>query len=473
MVIAPPTAPCTLTLSDDSSNIVECLEILRNLPGKRLVCRGQWQGHAVLIKLYLHPQHGQRHCQREKAGVTLLKSQQIATPKLLHAGRLRDNTPILIFDYLNDAATSLELWQQCANDSQRLELLFQLMRLLAQQHNCGLWQQDLHLGNFLHHQGTLYSIDGDDIVKSRHQAASITERRQNLALFLAQLAPHHDHLFSQALSHYASGPRVPSADWSSLLNHELPQARTKRRHTYVKKSYRNCSEFVRQKNQRQLLIYRRDIAPELLLHLQQNPDALIKNGTLLKDGNSATVARIELADQCWVIKRYNIKNIWHALKRCWRPTRASISWGNAHRLKISDIATPKAVAMIEKRFGPLRFTGYYVCEFVAGPSVAEYYDSNQLGSEQKQQTAAKLVELFSLFFRLGIYHGDCKATNFLVRQSTPWVIDLDAMREFHRRRAFLRHFGRDRQRFLRNWPVTSDLYRWFAQRLPGQRQDKQ
>lgn len=473
MVIASSTTPSILTLSDEPSNVVQCIETLRNLPGKRLVCRGHWQGRTVLIKLYLHPKHGQRHFQREKAGVSQLSSQQIATPKLLHAGQLDDKTPILIFDYLNDATTSLERWQQCANDNQRLELLFQLMRLLAKQHNCGLWQQDLHLGNFLHHQDTLYTIDGDGIVKSRHHTANATERRRNLALFLAQLAPHHDHLFGQALSYYASCPQVPSADWSSLLNQELPLARTKRRHAYVKKSYRNCSEFVREKTRSQLLIYRRDIAPELLQQLQQDPDTLIKDGTRLKDGNSATVAKIELADQCWVIKRYNIKSVWHALKRCWRPTRASVSWGNAHRLKISNIDTPKAVAMIEKRFGPLRFTGYYVCEFVAGPSVAEYYTSNQLDSEQKQQTAAKLVELFRLFFRLGIYHGDCKATNFLIRQSTPWVIDLDAMREFHSRGVFFRHFIRDRQRFLRNWPSTSDLYRWLDQRLPGQRQDNQ
>ena len=464
--------PATLSLDTMPSTTVNCTEVLRDLPGKRLVCSGRWENRPVLVKLFLHPRHAERHWQREKNGVDLLARHQIATPELLYAGQLNDHTPILIFAYLDGACTALEQWQHIrslSDDTERLQLLRQLVTLIARQHNCGLWQQDLHLDNFLLHQGTLYTIDGDGIGSTKERM-NINQRRQNLALFLAQTPPQFEHLFTDVLECYAACPKVPkesNKSWISIIEHELPQARNKRRHDYVKKSYRNCTEFACQRTSGQLILHRRDIQPELLQQLLTDPDDLMARGTLLKDGNSATVVKVELDGQYWVIKRYNIKNFWHALKRCWRPTRASVSWGNAHRLKISDIATPQAVAMIEKRFGPLRRTGYYVCEFVEAPSVAElYHPAAELSTTAQRVTADNLIQLFTLFFRLGIYHGDCKATNFLVRQSTPWVIDLDAMCEFRRRSTFIRRFHNDRQRFLRNWPSTSALYRRLDERLP-------
>ena len=66
-------------------------------------------------------------------------------------------------------------------------------------------------------------------------------------------------------------------------------------------------------------------------HLLDDPDTYIKTGTILKDGNSATVAKITIDSQTLVIKRYNIKNLRHALRRCLRPSRTMVSWTNAHR----------------------------------------------------------------------------------------------------------------------------------------------
>ncbi|OQY17950.1 MAG: hypothetical protein B6I36_08055, partial [Desulfobacteraceae bacterium 4572_35.1] len=364
--------PTTLKLKNSSDLI--CDESLRYLAGKRLVCRGRWQQRTVAVKLFFHPKSAKRHWLREKQGVESLISNQLSTPSLLFAGTLIDGTPVLIFDYLSSAKTALDVWKELDNDEARLDLLQQIVVEISAQHRCGLWQQDLHLGNFLISDNQIYTIDGDGI-KSSTDGKELTtkKRRNNLALLLAQLSPNYDHLATPAIEHYAATSQKNMRDLKSITEKELPHIRTTRRHKYVKKAYRNCSEFIRHNSLRQVAIYRRDADAGLIKQFLNNPDQLITDGTILKNGNSATVAQVTIAGDSLAIKRYNIKGIWHILKRCWRPTRAWISWGNAHRLTISGIDTPQPIAILEKRLGPLRTSSYYLCVHENTPSATDYF----------------------------------------------------------------------------------------------------
>ena len=74
--------------------------------------------------------------------------------------------------------------------------------------------------------------------------------------------------------------------------------------------------------------------------------------------------------------------------------------------------------------------------------------------------------MFELFKKLGIHHGDCKATNFLMVNDTPCVLDLDAMFEPPNRESFNRLYKVDRERFLSNWQTSPELRSWFDLHLP-------
>ena len=461
--------PTTLYLADHTNSALVCEQPLRSLAGKRLACRGIWNKRQVLIKLFLHPHSGQRHYQREQHGVKLLIDNQLSTPALLFAGTLDDATPVLIFDYLPAAQTALERWTSFDTDQQRLNFLKKLMETIAKQHQCGIWQNDLHLENFLISDEVIYSIDGDDIQQQSQEANGLSreKRRDNLALLFAQLPPQRESLFPTALAHYGHQLTEQSlTDWATIIDQELPLLRNKRRANYIQKSFRSCSEFVRHNSFNKISIFRRDIDPDLLVALQADPDKLMARGKMLKDGNSATVVAVEIANKSWVIKRYNIKNWWHALKRCWRPTRAWTSWGNAHRLSISQIKTPQPVAMIEKRFGPLRFGGYYVCAEVVAPNACEYLLDPQLKPETKEVVKEAFVSIFKVLQQLKISHGDFKGTNFLIQDNEVWLIDLDAMSEFRSQNRFSGKFQADRSRFLRNWDDNDLLKQWFDNHLP-------
>jgi tRNA A-37 threonylcarbamoyl transferase component Bud32 len=468
MALSTNDLPFTLNLSSiHGQETVKCEQLLRDLPGRRKVFRGSWQQRDVLIKLFIDPNAARRHWGREKAGVEALKNASVSTPDLLYAGNLDDGTPALIFDFLPEAQTALQVWDSLTNTDQRVNFLQQLVGLVAGLHNAGLVQEDLHLENFLVSGGKIYAIDGDALNNNgQGKALADAVSSRNLALLFAQLPPKFDCLVEDAVQHYAEMRRMTDTDFMARLARALPDVRRRRRHKYVEKCYRSCSEFERLELPGKIVFSRRDQAGTDLTQLFEDPDVFMAQGSLLKDGNSSTVVRVQ-GDNCdWVVKRYNVKSFWHWLSHCLRNTRAWISWGNAHRLKISGIATPHAIAMIEKRFGPLRSTGYYVSEFIAEPNAEAFFRDDTIPDIDRQQAARSFVELFELLRKLGIRHGDCKATNFLLRDLVPVILDLDAMSECHPGARSKEFFRCDRERFLRNWKELPQLQKWFDEHLP-------
>jgi hypothetical protein len=77
-----------------------------------------------------------------------------------------------------------------------------------------------------------------------------------------------------------------------------------------------------------------------------------------------------------LIKRYNLKNLRHALGRLWRPSRAWHSWREAHRLLFFDIPTPRPLALIEERCGPLRRRAWLICEYCPGPNLLRHLSAD-------------------------------------------------------------------------------------------------
>jgi tRNA A-37 threonylcarbamoyl transferase component Bud32 len=464
-----PTNPLPLTIrlgNVAGDNAVLCENLLRYLPGKRLVCRGSWQERHVVIKLFLDSRSARRHWSRELEGAKALKDAQLATPEILFAGFLDDKTPILMFDWLPKSQTALEVLQDWEHAEQNTELLGKLAKVIAGLHDAGLVQEDLHLDNFLVSDRKVYAIDGQAIsTRKIGRALNLTASSRNLAVFFSQFPPKLDCLTETLVEYYADQRKISAALILARLKADLQKARRKRRYKYIRKSYRSCSEFVRSQQLGQFMVFRRDAHGDPLEHFLADPDCFMSQGTCLKAGKSATVMRVQGPDYDWVIKRYNIKTYWHAISRLFRPTRAWTSWGNAHRLKISGIATPRAVAMIEKRFGPLRSTGYYVCDYIAGPHAGTFFQDETVPFSAKQQVAAEFVFLFDLFRKLGIHHGDCKATNFLLRDNIPWVLDLDVMRECLSHARFKSLYKVDRQRFLNNWKSLPEWLRWFDEHL--------
>ncbi|MBA3018640.1 MAG: hypothetical protein KKH20_01855 [Proteobacteria bacterium] len=457
-----------LLKSDGSSAELVCNKIMRIIPGKRIVCAGKWNKKQVAVKIFLSSGSAKRHCEREIKGINALKNAGIKTPALLLHGDLQqDDTPVLVFQRIIPALNPSEVFDMAETDEKRSALLKRIAVVIAEQHETGLKQKDLHLGNFLISNNDIYTIDGDTV--DTGQAGTPLPKAMslnNVALFMAQLNPNFDHLFSAVFQAYTAKRSWPSD--SSLFNQLLKEVKLQRKNRskkYLHKIFRECTSFVCHKSWSSHMVCDRNSYYGEMKSLLSDPDSAIGSSRLLKDGNSATVALAEVNGKLLVIKRYNIKSFGHALKRCPRNTRAWSSWLNAHRLELLGIPTPKPIAFLEKRWGPFRSTSYYISEYIDGTDLYRLITSDRSKEINIEALSIKFGAMLKLLADANMSHGDFKATNFIVAGEKLYIIDIEGMREHNCRWSLKRSLKRDCRRFMKNWKDMPEVAKIFQHQI--------
>ena len=437
------TAPAPFALLLPDGERLEFAQVLRWLPGRRLAGVACWGGKTVFAKLFIG-ESAARHGAREQQGIAALLANSLPTPVPLAALTLPGVGFLLLSEFL-PAAQTLE------SDLTNQAALRQALALLGRLHAAGLIHTDLHPGNFLKQGENWWLIDGDGI-----RPAEASKQLANLALFLSQLPIWLDAHWAELLAAY--GRTVDTND----LPRWVAACRADRLQRFLAKTLRNCTNFAVDRNISRFSVVMRSQAAALVGFLGE-PDALLAQGKILKDGGTCTVAALDLTGLNTVVKRYNLKNWRHALSRAWRPSRAWHSWREAHRLAFYGFATPRPLALLEERYGPWRGRAFLVTEFCPGPNLLEVLSAER---EPDAAQAAALLQLFEGLHRLHITHGDMKATNLLWHAGQVVLIDLDAMTQHRSSSKFQRAWRRDRARFLRNWPAGSPLQAWLDAHLP-------
>ncbi len=461
-------APFRLLLYFDKHiSELACTRVLRVLPGKRLVCLGEWNSQKVVVKVFLDRRRGDRHSKREQAGINALKNAEIRTPEILfNAFVSPDRTPIMGLQHIQGVQDMATAWERSESMQQRITLLNRAISLIAEQHQAGLKQDDLHLNNFLLTENDIYAIDGDAI-DTRHTGKPLSHKKclNNLALFFAQFDQSFHHLFPHALETYAKKRELPVAiDLSMSFTKKILSQRKRRKRKYLHKVYRECTAFVVHKTWDCRIICDRMFYTDAMAGFLSDPDTLIKSGRLLKDGHASTVALVEVDGNRLVVKRYNIKNLWHALRRLVLPSRASVSWRNAHQLTLFGIKTPKPIALKENRFGPFRRKAYFVSSYVEGNNAYHLIREQGAKAVHEQSMIDRFLALFQALSNGFFTHGDCKATNFIVTDNDIYITDLDAMRQHTHSRPFRRAIDKDLKRFMQNWEGL-EAYELFREGL--------
>ncbi len=458
--------PFKLLVEKSGHGLVELTfqTILRLLPSKRIVALAQYEGEEVLVKTFLG-RTANKNAFRERVGVLAIAQSGVNTPELLWEGEIEDGR-VLVFRYLPDAISLAEQWATATDSDSRIKILSVVMKVIASLHKHGVIQNDIHLANFLLSDGRINTIDGGAVDHRGEQTLAEVPSLKNLALFFAQFYPRFDVLIDQVFQKYVGyrGWEMTEARLEKFKN-EVLRCREFRKRDYIDKSFRDCTRFKCRRSFDRFEVCVRDACSVELESVMEDPDKFIEAGILLKDGNSATVALVHLGTRSFVVKRYNVKSFWHGLSRIFRKTRAWHSWGNAHRMNFLGIPALNPVAMIETRWGPIKKTAYLVTEYINAPDMLEWLLASTKTEDEIEKSTAELEAITSIIKELSevqVSHGDLKATNFLMSEEGPVLIDLDGMKDYKSRHRFEQAFRSDLIRFMDNWRDYPSLRSSFA-----------
>ncbi|MDO8273644.1 MAG: lipopolysaccharide kinase InaA family protein [Gammaproteobacteria bacterium] len=445
--------------ADGGAQSIELLKVFRILPEKRVVALVRWRGQHVLAKLFFARVRWPQHLQREIDGVQAIMTAGITTPVVLSSGTSVDGgTGVLLLQYIENSETVGKRWERATEDEREV-LLRKVVTLIADCHGRGLLQKDIHLDNFLLQgaqlqESLVYLLDAAAVSVHTGEPHGVDSMRslQNLALLFAQFPVHNDTQVPTLYELYRSlRPQMELSADPCMFSALLQQNRLARLRVVIDKLYRETSAHVCVQKRDRFVVYRRALESPQLQEFLQAPDDFIARGRLLKKGNSSTVALVQIAGRDYVLKRYNIKSFWHGVRRALRPSRAWVSWRNAHMLEMLGVATPQPLLMMERRCGALRREAYFLSEFVAGEDVLRYLAKEPINSAAWERVLTQFGQLFQVMRDYHIVHGDMKASNFISTADALIVLDLDAMRKEPDKERFRKAFGRDLQRFAANW----------------------
>ncbi|MCB5191583.1 lipopolysaccharide kinase InaA family protein [Methylobacillus arboreus] len=435
----------------DDGNRLHALEIVRRVPGKRIVCRGFWGEQAIYAKFFIGSQAG-KYAARDRRGSKWLAAAGIATPALLlESSVATQGSQVLLYAAI--AADNAEYaWQELDKEA-RHALSKRLVAEVARHHRAGLLQTDLYLKNFLVDAGTVYTLDGDGIRRERYWGKS-RQRLDNLARLISKFDVNAVQAWLPGLlQHYAEILEEDESPDLAAMQQRITRHWQYEMRQYAEKVQRTCSDVVAWHSSRTFTAINRPYDSAGLRHALKSPDLLfsLPEAERLKSGNTCTVAAVQIDQRKLVIKRYNIKSFWHGLGRAWRPSRAVQAWANAFRLQLKGIATPAVTAVLERRVWGVRREAYLLAEFVEARDAVAFFADATLDATARQQVATAVARLFYQLCCLQLEHGDFKATNLLVQSLQPVLIDLDSMKQHGCVKCFRRRHVRDLRRFMKNW----------------------
>ena len=425
--------PFPVTIKPTSPNsqpqTIVCVGLLRALDKKRKVLDAICGQRPVIVKLFTDPIKAKYHMIREWRALKLLKERDLNSPAPLFHGKTDQYGWVVVTEKIINALTVREVWDNTTDAAKKYELLYMVSRKLAKQHNKGILQKDLHLGNFLLQGEKLFALDP---AQMRFLSGEVNKRQAITQLAsLASTVPNEDtDTITRVCQEYTQ-----TRSWKfsksdlALFWKKLAVSRK----NAIGKGLKKCLRTNKRHQKIKLGNYCGVVARHFFkkadfYEFAEGIDQLMQNGQILKDGNTCFVSRINWAGEEIVIKRYNHKGIVHSLRHTIKKSRARRNWLHAHHLEMLNIATPRPLAYIEQRKSKLVWKSYFVTKYVAGQRLYDFLRDNHVTEQERSTTTQQVREMLSKLEKYRISHGDLKHSNILVTESGLVLTDLDGMK---------------------------------------------
>ncbi|MFA5554209.1 MAG: lipopolysaccharide kinase InaA family protein [Phycisphaerae bacterium] len=407
--------------------MLKCTGLLREIPGKRRVYQGQLDGQNVIAKFFAGKFRASFQARKDWDGFKNLISRKLNSPELCYYGYTEDGCRCVITKQILNCQTALELYQKDSNHQNRLNIIAMIAKELAKLNNAGVFQKDTHLGNFLIRNEDVFALDVGQMTFSS-KALSRNISLKQLAALSAFFAPDGEDLL-RLCREYAE---IRNWDLNKTDLHAVKKCIAARRKKEIarglKKAVRTSKRYVKISEKGYKGVFDRKFYESIEpLSFIRQIDKLMSNGKILKDGNTCYVSQIRFSGIELVIKRYNHKGFFHAIRNSIKGSRASKCWLNGHLLAMLNIPTPKPLAFFEQHEGLVIRQSYIITEYIDCPKLSEILRQPDTDTEKKQRLKKLAAVTVDKMHRNKITHGDLKHSNILIRENTAIVTDLDGM----------------------------------------------
>ena len=190
-------------------------------------------------------------------------------------------------------------------------------------------------------------------------------------------------------------------------------------------------------------------------------DTYMEKGEIIKDEEGHKIIRINLNEDVFIIKKYQIKGSWHYLRKLFSQTRAFVAWKASHWFNVSGIRTINIVAVIE-RYNFLSTKESYL---ISLNQPEERLDEVDLNKQQRYLIENRLSSFFKRLEWIGFNHGDTKSANFFFGNNNLIVSDLDVSKRRYFQFFQKNKLSKDKKRILKSFEDNLKIKNSLLRRL--------
>jgi tRNA A-37 threonylcarbamoyl transferase component Bud32 len=314
---------------------------------------------------------------------------------------------------------------------QKKEIIKLFAGFLAALSEAGLFQPDFHLNNVIYNseKRRFFLIDLHR-AHFRSRPLMAEERLKQLSYILppfwGKVSRHEILRFVAILSH----------DWTELkarsLRYQVQEhAFSRMRRHWSKKGRRRIQGFLKQKrNNRRLLLSSRQTPNEVIRFIEDlsNKNIPIKKSAI-KSSRHTMADKVEIGGSPYFLKLYRCSGHLNAGSYLFRTSRAIKTWNISWEFIVRQVPTPLPLAAVD--------TGDPWNE-IYGAAIYVWIDAGRHNTDMIKRTLkdreaapgflSKLSGFVWEMHEKGVFHGDCKISNFYFDPSSPTtfkIFDLD------------------------------------------------
>jgi len=302
---------------------------------------------------------------------------------------------------------------------------------VSRMHRHHLFHPDLHIGNIL-----LTGLDGPrplayiiDLHSLQRRNARLHHyRRRDLAVLWTSLSKYADKkAWRRFLEQYAEDApqfRRGHDEHAAWIDRLTAGFRRKYYNSRARRCLRTSGGFIVERRSGRTVYRRRSVPPGLIAAAIRRHIRTCESGgpDLVKAGPGSAVTRVP-PDGRWrglYVKEFIYAGLWNRLRKTLAMSGGLRAWHNGNALKARGVPTCDFLGLVEESRGLLKTRSFLVMSELEGVTAIDgFIYSNILEApfNVRKRFARCAAEYVALLHRKGVFHGDLKASNILVREA--------------------------------------------------------